>query len=149
MNTKIIIEDVATVALLYRKAYASTDMISYDKCIKYYEVINEKLKEIDCNNITPYIGRLYESIDSEKLFYRLTDENNKLYYVLNPRANLEKAWDYYINQLPCTFYTASINEKALNTIGLKTGEYNKIESMTKSEKVKQRQLTKNKDGLYY
>ena len=35
--------DIVAIALLYRKKYAGTDMISYDKIKKFDEIINKNL----------------------------------------------------------------------------------------------------------
>ncbi len=69
------------------------------------------------------------------MYFMATDEEGKLYAVINPNANLKKAWDWHIGLLPVDIIKASYEENALNAIGLqyKEDKICKISSSNKSK----------------
>ena len=47
MGKRIYEKDIVAMALLYRKKYASTDILSYDKICKFEEAINNNLDKMN------------------------------------------------------------------------------------------------------
>lgn len=105
--------DIISMALLYRKKYVGTDMISYDKAIKFDSVINYNLDNMDA---TCGIGIRTE--ETSRLWFIMHDENGNKYAVINPTTDLKKAWEFYIDCLPVEVCVASEMDNALKEIGL-------------------------------
>lgn len=116
--------DIVAMALLYRKEYVGSDMISYEKAVQFDQVINENLNIMnsDCG-----IGIGYSYYDNSKLFTKMTDENGNLYAVIIPNADLEEAWRIHIGCLPTDVIIASQMDNALGVIELEK----KIDESTK------------------
>ncbi len=106
--------DIISMALLYRKKYCGTNMLSLNKCMEYDLIINKNLDEMNTNCGA---GIKYEEISS--LYRILTNENNEQYAVINDNFNLEKAWSLIIGCLPLDILFASQKDNALSVIGLK------------------------------
>ena len=105
--------DIVAIALLYRKKYASTDMLSYDKIRRFDKVINNNLDKMDANC---GIG-IRDERDSE-LYFVMTDENGQSCAVINPKVDLKASWRYYIGSSPIEVLIASEMDNALKEIGL-------------------------------
>lgn len=105
--------DIFAMALLYRKEYTKTDMILVEKAKKFDEVINYNLDKI---NSSQGIG--LRSEERQNLYFYATGENNKSYIVINPSADLKRAWDYHVNCLSMEVLVASLMDNALKEIGL-------------------------------
>ncbi len=105
--------DIAAMALFYRKEYASTDMLSYDKILNFDKVINNNLDEMGA---TCGIGMRCEN--ASNLYFILTAEDGKTCAVINPNADLKMAWKYHIAYLPIDVLIASQMDNALKEIGL-------------------------------
>ena len=105
--------DIIALSLLYRKKYASIDMISYDKIRRFDEVINKNLDEMEANYGT---GIIYEDISS--LYFNLVNENGQVCAVLNPKIDLNLVWKYYIGNSPLELLIAIEMDNALKEIGL-------------------------------
>lgn len=106
--------DIIAMALLYRKQYVGTDMLSYDKALEFDAIINENLDNMNSKlSIGPKCDRTSE------LYRLLQDENGNVYAVINPNADLEKAWELHIGCLPIDIIIAAHQENALKTIGLR------------------------------
>lgn len=105
--------DIIAMALLYRKEYVGTDMISYDKAVKFNSVINNNLDNMNANC---GIGIRYE--EQSRLYFIMQDENGRRLAVINPNADLKKAWEYHIGCLPIEVCIASQMDNALREIGL-------------------------------
>ena len=105
--------DIAAMALLYRKKYAYTDMISYDKILSFDKVINNNLDDMEST-----CGISIRSESDSKLYYILSGENRESYAVINPNADLKTAWEYHIGCLPIDILIASEMDNALKEIGL-------------------------------
>lgn len=105
--------DIIAMALLYRKEYAGTDMISYDKALNFDKVINENLDKmcVKCG-----IGIRYET--TSQLYNLMKDENGNVYAVINPNIDLKKMWEYHVYILPTEVIKASYMDNALKEIGL-------------------------------
>lgn len=116
--------DIVAMALLYRKEYIGSDMISYEKAKKFDQVINDNLNIMnsDCG-----IGIRYSYYDDSKLFTKMTDENGNLYAVIIPNADLKEAWQTHIGCLPIDVIVASQMDNALDVIELEK----KIDESTK------------------
>lgn len=126
--------DIIAMALLYRKEYIGSDMISLDKAKEFDKTINDNLDSI---NSKSGIGIRYSCYDDSNLFTIMTGENNKLYAVINPNANLKDAWSFHIGLLPTDVIIAAQMDNALSIIGLKKiidKDNNKI-YITKKEQV--------------
>ena len=107
--------DIVALALLYRKKYANTDMISYDKIRKFDTIINKNLDDMEASC---GIGIRNESISN--LYFIIADENGKACAVINPITDLKSAWKYHIGCLPTEVLIASEMDNALKEIGLIT-----------------------------
>ena len=105
--------DIAAMALLYRKKYAYTDMLSYDKILSFDKVINNNLDDMEST-----CGISIRSESDSKLYYILSGENRESYAVINPNADLKAAWEYHIGCLPIDILIASEMDNALKEIGL-------------------------------
>lgn len=77
--------DIIAMALLYRKQYVGTDMLSYDKALEFDAIINENL---DNMNSKFSIGPRCEQ--TSELYRVLQDENGNIYAVINPNTDLKK-----------------------------------------------------------
>ncbi len=106
--------DIIAMALLYRKQYVGTDMLSYDKALEFDAIINENL---DNMNSKFSIGPRCEQ--TSELYRLLQDENDNVYAVINPNADLKKAWEWHIGCLPIDVVIAAHQENALKTIVLR------------------------------
>ena len=115
MGKRTYMSDITAMALLYRKEYCGTTMILYDKVIEFDRVINENLEEM---NSSCGIGLRCVSEDTTNLYFMATDEEGRLYAVIDPNANLRRAWDWHIVLLPSDVIKASYRDNALNVIGL-------------------------------
>ena len=105
--------DIVAMALLYRKKYAGTDMISYDKIKRFDEVINKNLDDMEANcGIS-----LRDEVPSE-LYFVASSEKKERYAIMNPDADLKKAWEYHVGCLPIDIMIASLMDNALVEIGL-------------------------------
>ncbi len=105
--------DIIAMALLYRKQYAGTDMLSYDKALEFDAIINENL---DNMNSKFSIGPRCEQ--TSELYRILQDENGNIYAVINHDADLKRAWEWHIGCLPIDVIIAAHQNNALETIGL-------------------------------
>ena len=106
--------DIIAVALLYRKQYVGTDMLSYNKALEFDAIINENLDSMNSKlSIGPKCNQASE------LYRLLQDENDNVYAVINSNADLEKAWELHIGCLPIDIIIAIHQENALKTIGLR------------------------------
>ena len=115
MGKRTYMADITAMALLYRKEYCGTTMILYDKVKDYDRIINEYLEEIgSCCGI----GLRCINEDTTNMYFMATDEEGNLYAVINPNANLKKAWDWHIGLLPSDIIKASYEENAFNAIDL-------------------------------
>ena len=123
--------DIIAMALLYRKQYAGTDMLSYDKALEFDAVINENL---DNMNSKFSIGPRCEQ--TSELYRILQDENGNVYAVINHDADLKRAWEWHIGCLPIDVVISAHQENALKTIGLRLVDG----KLTKQEKDKIKQI---------
>ena len=105
--------DIVAMVLLYRKEYVGTDMILYEKAINYDRVINYNL-----DNMNSSCGIGIRSEEESLLYFLIQGEDNKLYAVIRPEADLKKAWSYHIGCLPTDVVVASQMDNALSEIGL-------------------------------
>ena len=105
--------DIIAMALLYRKEYVGTDMISYDKAVNFDKVINENLDKM-CAKCG--IGIRYET--TSQLYNLMKDENGNVCAVINPNIDLKKMWEYHVYILPAEVIKASYMDNALKEIGL-------------------------------
>ena len=113
MGKRTKFEDVASMALIYTNRAFGNKMISYDKVEEFDKVINENLDNMN-SEINPSL--FYD--EESKLYFHATDENGKLYLVIDPRADLKLAQSYHIGCLPIDVIVASQMENALSIIGL-------------------------------
>lgn len=102
-----------SLALLYNYSARREDMlISRDTLKEYHRVIEENLKVVDSK-----IGHIRSSDFPESIYFNSLDENGKLYSILKPDIDTEKAmYDYY--SLPLPLIIASQEENALDVLGL-------------------------------
>jgi len=94
--------DIVAMALLYRKEYAGTHIISYDKAIRFDKVINDILDKI---NAECGIGIRWE--EQSELYSLRKDEKGNLCAVINPNVDLKKMWQWHIYNLPAKVVAAS------------------------------------------
>lgn len=113
MKKRTIFEDTAAMALIYTNKATGNKMISYDKVIQFDKIINENLDEMN-SIIKPF--QFYE--EKSELYFYATDENDKLYLVIKPDADLKKAQSYHIDYLPHDILVASQMKNALEILGL-------------------------------
>ena len=113
MGKRTKFEDIASMALIYTNRATGNKMISYDKVEKFDKTINENLDNMN-SKINPSL--FYD--EESKLYFHATDENGKLYLVIDPSADIKVAQDYHIGCLPIDIVVASQMENALNIIGL-------------------------------
>lgn len=106
-------EDIITMALLYRKKYAGTEMISYEKVEEYERIVNDNLDEMNSN----YGLKPFAIFKDCRIYTILSDENGKLFAVINPDKNLMEAKSL-MNYLPLDLMIASTRDNALSAIGL-------------------------------
>ncbi len=125
--------DIIAMALLYRKQYVGTDMLSYDKALEFNAIINENL-----DNMNSKVSIRPRCEQTSELYSVLQDENGNVYVVINSNADLKKAWGWHIGCLPIDVIIAARQENALETIGLRLVDG----KLTKQEnhKVKQMEL---------
>lgn len=95
MGKRISRDDLIVIALLYRKIYVGTDMISYDKVCKFDLEIDKKLDimSFEC-------GFNYECDNKSRLYFKVLDENGRLCVILNPNVNVRKEWNKILGYLP-------------------------------------------------
>ena len=105
--------DIAAIALLYRKKYVGSDILSYDKILRFDDIINKNLDNMEA---TCGIGIKNEEVS--QLYFIMTDEFGNKCAVINPNANLKEAWMHYIGNIPTEVYVASEMNNALEEIGL-------------------------------
>ena len=105
--------DIVAMALFYRKEYASTDMLSYDKILNFDKVINNNLDEMEA---TCGIGIRCEN--TSNLYFVITGEDGQSCAVINPNVELKMAWKYHVGCLPIDVLIASQMDNALKEIGL-------------------------------
>lgn len=117
MGKRTYMSDITAMALLFRKEYCGTSMILYDKVKEFDRIINEYLEN---KNSSCGIGVRCISEDTSSMYFMATDEEDKLYAVINPTADLKKAWDWHVNLLPSDVLSVAYEENALNAIGLQT-----------------------------
>ena len=103
--------DMVAMALLYRKEYAGTDMIAYDKVINFDRVVNENLDKANAD-----CGICIRNEIPSPLYRLMTDENGVLYAVINPGVDLEKMWKWHIYCLPAQVMSASYMDNVLKEI---------------------------------
>lgn len=106
-------DDIIAMALLYRKKYANTDMISYDKIKKFDNVLNSNLENLNIQfPTTPDIN------EQSKLYSFVKNEDDITYVVINQNIDLNEYWSYHIGCLPLEIVIASQLDNALKEIGL-------------------------------
>ena len=78
------------------------------------------------------IGIRYSSEEETNLYFIDTDEEVKLYAIINPNADLERAFEWYIWVLPVDVIVASQKDNALETtlLQLRYGRICKIDKRT-------------------
>lgn len=108
---KVYREDVITIALLLRKKYAGTDMVSLKTIEEYEEIINSNLERTD------YQCRLYAIFSDCKIYSIFRDENGELYAVITDYEKLDRA-EMFFYRMPSELYTAINEENALSVIKL-------------------------------
>ena len=139
MGKRTYLADITAMALLYRKTYVGSTMISYDK-IKYFDrVINENLDQM---NSSCGIGIRNSLDDNSDLFFFATAEDGNVYAVIDPRADLQEAWSYHIGCLPTDVVIASQQNNALQTIGLRL-ENGQMYSLAPKESKPNKLILKN------
>ena len=117
MERRTCMSDIITIALLYRKEYAGTDMISYQKIIKYDEIINKNLDEMGAKCGSRF-G--YENSEFSEFYMMLKDERGNICAVINPNADLKKKSDSIFGYLPIEIIVATQMDNALKEIDLIT-----------------------------
>ena len=120
MKNKISEIGAIYMALLYRKKYADSEMIKLSSAKKFKETIESNLQSMHseyswCTNYK----------EENDLYFICRDENNILYAIIDPSANIQRATEHYIYCLPTDIIQASLMNNALEIIGLKE-ENNKI-----------------------
>ena len=118
MGERTYLTDITAMALLYLN-YTGSTMVLYDKVKEFDQVINDNLEKM---NSTCGIGFRYSSEEETNLYFMATDEEGNLYAVINPSADLKKAFDWHIGVLPVDVIVASQKDNALETIGLQLRE---------------------------
>ena len=88
-------------------------MILYEKAINYDRVINSNLEEMNSS-----CGIGIRSEEESLLYFLIQGEDNKLYAVIRPDADLKKAWSCHIGCLPTVVIVAAQMDNALSEIGL-------------------------------
>lgn len=106
-------EDIITMALLYRKKYAGTEMISYEKVEEYERIVNDNLDEMNSN----YGNKPFAIFKDCRIYTILLDENGKLFAVIGPDNDLMEA-KRLMNYLPLDLVISSTRDNALSAIGL-------------------------------
>lgn len=114
MEKRTYLEDIISLALLYRKKYIGTEMISYESILKYNKVIEDNLISMNsqCFDYT-------KSSDYVSVYRLVTDENFKKHAIILSSINLNYAWSIYSGCLPKDVWVASQMDNALEVIGLK------------------------------
>lgn len=135
MGVRTKFEDIASMALIYTNRALGNKMISYDKVVEFENIINNNLDEMN-SPINPSL--FYE--EESKLYFHATDENGKVYLVIDPRADLKIAGNYHVGCLPLDIVIASQMENALDVLGIelidgKLVMKNKIDKSKESAKV--------------
>lgn len=125
-------EDIASMALIYIHQSTGSQMISYDTVVEFEKVINENLDTMNKDLSCPLF---YD--EESKLYFCATDENGKVYLVIDPRADLERCRSYHIGCLPIEVIIASQMENALDVIGIQL-----IDGMMRKKKKEVSGLTK-------
>jgi len=105
--------DIIAMALLYRKEYVGTHIISYDKAVKFDKVINDNLDKMEAKY---GIGIRWE--EPSKLYSLMKDEKGELCAVINPNVDLKKMWKWHVYNLPAKVILASYMDNALKEIDL-------------------------------
>ena len=136
MDKRTYLEDIISIALLYRKAYVGTDMISYDKLLEFDKIVNKNLDSMNSQCLKNVRGSDYVA------FYRLvTDENGNKFAVILSNANLEYAWKIHMGLASTDTLTATQMDNALNVIGLeKIIKNNEVSIVQKSVKKKKNDI---------
>ena len=115
MKKRICLNDSIAIALLYRKIYADTDILLFDKVLYYQKIVSENLESM---NSTCGLSNKFKEYDFE-LFTTLKDENGDMYAVINKDIDMEKMYNKYIKSLPEDMLIATQMPNALNIINLK------------------------------
>lgn len=142
MEKRTYLADTIAMALLYRKQYVESEMLSYDQAIEFDRIINENLEAM---NSSCRIGIRYDGYDTSDLFVKMTDENGKLYCVIVPGADLEKAWHFHIGCLPTDVLIAAQMPNALQLINLELVD-GKLKNKLKDNVVKE-EVTDSKANI--
>lgn len=117
MGKRTKFEDIASMALIYTNRVIGNRIISYDKVREFDEIINNNLDDMG-SEINPSL--FYE--EESRLYFHATDENGKVYLVMDPNADIKAAQDYHIGCLPIDVVVASQMENALAVIGLQLND---------------------------
>ena len=115
MKKRICLNDSIAIALLYRKIYADTDILLFDKVLYYQKIVSENLESM---NSTCGLSNKFKEYDFE-LFTTLKDEKGDMYAVINKDIDMEKMYNKYIKSLPEDMLIATQMPNALNIINLK------------------------------
>lgn len=105
--------DIIIMALLYRKKYTGTDILSYDSIVRFSEAINKNLDSF--NNV----DRIKIKNDNcSLLYYILTDENGEKIVVINPNIDIKSVWEYHVGCWTPEITLAAECDNAMKEIGL-------------------------------
>ena len=106
-------EDIILLGLLYRKIYGHTDMISYDKLIKYKLEIEKKFLELDID-----VGFVQNFYCQSNIYFKVLGEDGCVYVVLSPFVDAEIELKKILGYLPIDMYIVLEMDDVLKKINL-------------------------------
>lgn len=126
MGKRTYLADTIMLALLYRYQYLGSTMIKYEQVKQYDQIINENLELINSKYGISVRNPEYED---SNFYFLARDEENTLYVILSPAANLKDAWNWHIDLLSTDIIIAAQMPNALAIINLQleNGQITKLE----------------------
>ena len=112
---KIFSEDAYCLGLLYAYLYSNRKMVLLEDLKSFHSAIERNLEDTKVND-------MYATVwhdDEPSIYFASEGKNGEIYYVLNPRFDLERSKSKYIGCLSVEVLVASQKENALRAIDLK------------------------------
>lgn len=110
---KITETDIVTMALLYRKKYAGTDILPYDSIVRFNDAINKNLEDM---GVTDRIDVKNDACSN--CYFIVSDQKGNDCVILNPNLDLNSLWGYHLSRWPFEFCVAAETDNALKEINL-------------------------------
>lgn len=132
MSSRIFIQDITTLALIYNYEATRGMLLALDKIKEFDHIVDENLEKMNSK-----VNMVYPLDYSKLIYFTSFDQKGNEYCILKPDFDEEQARINYIYRAPYDVIKASKMENALDVLGLRLEdnkiikkEKNKVKSMS-------------------